>query len=236
MHGKALFRTVALLAAALAVAAALAALTSQGAGAPAQASSHSAVRSFGASYVVPGGELSVTVVMSGYGAIGLLVETLPPGFAYQGSDLDDAAAEVDDDDNTVTFTLLGEESVTYTVTAPEAEDRYTFKGVMVDRHRNERAVTGASTIRVGPAPTPTPVPPTPTPTPTPTATPTPTPTPTATPTPSPTPTRWRPPMMAPCPPPKTMRRLRPRQWQRKTRRTPTRWRKMMRAPRPPLTR
>ena len=198
MHRTTLLRTVALLAV-LAVAAALA---SQQAGAPAQASSHSAERSFGAAYVVPGGELSVTVAVSGYGAIGQLVETLPAGFAYRSSTLDPVTVEVDD--GVVTFTLLGEESVTYTVTAPQAEDRYTFRGYLSDRHKDERPVTGASTIRVGPAPTPTPtpVPPTPTPTPTPTPVPpTPTPEPTATPTPSPTPTPTPEPTATPSPTP-----------------------------------
>ena len=50
-----------------------------------------------------------------------IIETLPDGFTYAGSRIDDP-----DDDNdvltvaqTVTFTPMGERSFTYTVTAPE---------------------------------------------------------------------------------------------------------------------
>ena len=145
--------------------AALAALLAQQSGPAAVASSHSAVRSFSASWAAPGGELDVTVVVEGYGAIGQLVETLPIGFTYRRSDQNPAAVRVDD--QTVAFTLLGQEEVTYTVAAPEKADRYTFLGVLRDRNRDERPVTGTSTIRIGAAPTPTPTP-TLTPSPTPT--------------------------------------------------------------------
>ena len=151
------------------------------------ASTHRATRSFPASWVLPGGELRVTVAASGYSGFGLLKETLPAGFTFVASDLNVAAVLVEG--QTVSFTLLGVERVTYTVTAPAAEGRYIFAGVLVDAAKTERSVGGASAIRVGPPPTPTPTR-TPTATPEPTATPsptaTPTPEPTATPTPEPT--------------------------------------------------
>ena len=138
-------------------------------------------------WVLPGGELRVTVAASGYGGFGLLKETLPAGFTFVASDLKAAAVLVEG--QTVSFTLLGVERVTYTVTAPAAEGRYIFTGVLLDAAKTEQSVGGASAIRVGPAPTPTPVhtatpEPTPTPSPQPTATATPEPTP----TPSPQPT------------------------------------------------
>ena len=138
-------------------------------------------------WVLPGGELRVTVAASGYGGFGLLKETLPAGFTFVASDLKAAAVLVEG--QTVSFTLLGVERVTYTVTAPAAEGRYIFTGVLLDAAKTEQSVGGASAIRVGPAPTPTPVhtatpEPTPTPAPQPTATATPEPTP----TPSPQPT------------------------------------------------
>ena len=150
-------------------------------GPDAQASSHSAVRSFSAPWALPGGQFEVTVTMSEYGVIGQLVETLPEGFVYLGSDLPDEA--VDTDGQTVAFTLLGEiESVTYTVTAPDAEGTYTFSGILKDEDKEEEPVSGATDITIGPAPTPEP---TATAVPEPTATPT-TSEPTATAVPDPT--------------------------------------------------
>ena len=156
---------------------------------PVDATSHSAVRSFSASWVLPGGRLEVTIAVSDYGGFGQVVETLPEGFSYEGSDLAEAAVAVDG--QTVAFALLGDERFTYTVAAPSAEGPHSFSGVLLDSHRVEQAVGGVSSIRVGPEPTPTPEPtatltPEPTPTPTPEPTLTPTPEPTATPTPEPT--------------------------------------------------
>ena len=149
-----------------------------------------AVRSFSAPWTLPGGTLEVTITAAGYGSFGQVVETLPAGFRYEGSDLSEAAVKADG--RTVTFTLLADERFAYTVAAPSAEGSYSFSGVLLDANRAEQAVGGDSMIRVGPAPTPTPEPtvtPTPEPTPTATATPEPptaTPTPTAAPEPTPT--------------------------------------------------
>ena len=160
--------------------------------APVDATSHMAVRSFSAPWTLPGGTLEVTITAAGYGGFGQVVETLPAGFRYEGSDLSEAAVKAEG--QTVTFTLLADERLAYTVAAPSAEGSYSFSGVLLDANRAEQAVGGDSMIRVGPAPTPTPEP-TATPTPEPTATPTPEPTadagpptpePTATPTPEPT--------------------------------------------------
>ena len=169
---------------------------------PVDATSHSAVRSFSASWVLPGGRLEVTIAVSDYGGFGQVVETLPEGFSYEGSDLSEAAVGVDG--QTVAFTLLGDERFTYTVAAPSAEGRHSFSGVLLDSHLVEQAVGGDSSIRVGPEPTPTPEPtatPTPEPTLTPTPEPTATPTPeqTATPTPEPTTTPTPEPTATPTP-------------------------------------
>ena len=149
--------------------------------APVEAASHSAVRSFSAPWVLPGGRLEVTVAVSDYGGIGQVVETLPSGFSYEGSDLSEAAVAVDG--QTIAFTLLGKERFTYTVAAPGAEGVHSFSGAILDSHRVEQAVGGDSSIRVGLEPTPTREP-TATPTPLPNAIPTPTPAPAATPTPT----------------------------------------------------
>ena len=138
------------------------------------AQGHSAVRSLSAAWVEPGGRLEVTVSAEGYGSIGQVVETMPEGFVYQGSDMSEAAVSVEG--RTIAFTLFQSSSFTYVVTAPAEEGRYAFTGTVKDQTRQERPVTGASTVRVGPQPTPEPtVAPTPVPattsTPEPTATP-----------------------------------------------------------------
>ena len=146
---------------------------------PADATSHRAVRSFSAAWVLPGGQLNITINATGYGAFGQVEEMLPSGFSYQNSDLSEAAVAVEG--QTITFTLLGDERFIYTVTAPAEANTYTFMGVILNLDKSETTVSGHTVIRVGPEPTPTPTPP-PTATPTPTATPEPT----ATATPEPT--------------------------------------------------
>ena len=152
---------------------------------PAQADTHSAIRAFSSAYVEPGGPLEVTLTVSGYGAFGDVVETLPEGFTYEGSSLPDAAVAVEG--QTVSFLLLRTESFTYTVSAPEREGSHSFSGVIRDYLKVDRPVTGPSEVTVGAPPMPTPEP---THTPAPTSEPTPTPTPvlpTATPTATPVP-------------------------------------------------
>ena len=127
---------------------------------PVDATNHSASRQFSQQWVLPGGELTVTITASGYGALGQVVETLPTGFSYLSSSPQVVAMV---EGQTVTFTLLGDRSVTYTVTAPTEEGTYSFAGVLKDSEKAERQVGGNSQITVSTTP-----PPTPTPTPTPT--------------------------------------------------------------------
>ena len=185
-------KTLALLAVAVAVVGVAGLLHSD----PVEATSHSSVRSLSAPWVLPGGALEVTITAAGYGGLGQVVETLPAGFSYQGSDLSEFAVAVEG--QTVAFTLLGDDRFTYRVAAPSATGVYSFSGVLRDVNKAEEAVAGDSSIRVGPPPMPTPEPThTPTPEPTPTPTPEPTPTPTPEPTPTPTP---EPPTPTPEPP------------------------------------
>ena len=139
-----------------------------------------------------GAELPVTVSASGYGGFGLLQETLTEGFTLVATALDAATVKVEG--QTVTFTLLGVELVTYTVEAPTTEGQYDFSGFLLDMQKQEAITAGASSVPVGPEPTATPTPahtatPAPSTTPKPTATPKPaaTPEPTVTPDPTPTP-------------------------------------------------
>ena len=76
----------------------------------ADASGHSATRSFSSSSVDPGEEITVTIRADNYGGLGRIVETLPSGFTSP-----DASGQ------TVTLRLLqeGPQTRSYTVTASE---------------------------------------------------------------------------------------------------------------------
>ena len=109
-----------------------------------------AIRYLSQTYVEPGGEVAVAIIATGYGLYGHVVETLPPGFSYTGSDLNED--EVIVSGREVIFFLYGQEQFTYTVTASTA--------------------AGGGGYQPPPPPTPTPAPraageylPTPTPTP-----------------------------------------------------------------------
>ena len=170
---------------------------------PVDAGTHSATRYFPQSWAQPGSDLVVTITATGYGGFGQVVETFPEGFTYRESSLESGARP---DGQIVAFTLLGDETFTYTVVVPAEEGMYSFSGVLKDANKVEQAIGGDSelTVRATPPPTSRPVP-TPTPTPTPTATattPNPTPAPTTGPTPAPathtpTPTSARTPTPAP---------------------------------------
>ncbi len=173
------------------------------------ATGHSATRSFESPWVLPEGEVQVTIAVKDYGAFAQVQETLPEGFSLVGSSLPEVAVKVDS--GTLTFTLLGEDELTYTVRAPAGEGTYRFSGIIRDQNKTEEDIGGDSTLRVGPEPTPTatptPVPtssPTASPTPEPTPAPTPQPTPTPTPEPTPTPTSTPEPSPRPTPAPTRM--------------------------------
>ena len=189
-----------------------------------EAQSHTATRSFQQDWAAPGSDLRVTITASNYGPIGQVVETLPAGFTYVRTSLDDFQVEVNG--RTVSFNLLGNRAFTYVLTAPSAEGEYTFSGVVKNADREERTISGDTMLRVGPPPpppvtpelepsvtpepepsvTPEPEPPV-TPEPEPTATPEPEPTatpepePTATPEPEPTATPTPEPTVTPTPEP-----------------------------------
>ena len=98
---------------------------------PAAATTHTAGRSFSETSVMPGGELVVTITAAGYGVFAQVAEILPEGFSFVDSSLGEG---VEVENQTVSFILLGEETFTYTVTAPSVERRYTFSGVLISWH------------------------------------------------------------------------------------------------------
>ena len=109
-----------------------------------------AVRYLSETYVEPGGEVLVAIIATGYGLYGYVVETLPPGFSYAGSSLNEDAVIVSGRD--VIFFLSGQEEFIYTVTAPGAAREHLPTPTPTPR-------SGAALERQStPMPTPTPMP------------------------------------------------------------------------------
>ena len=78
-----------------------------------EASSHSATRSFAPPSVPAGGELEVTITASNYGGFWGVEETLPGGFTYVEGSVAPSDVRARVDGLTVSFTLLGGESLAY---------------------------------------------------------------------------------------------------------------------------
>ena len=115
-------------------------------------STPSASRSFDSASGAPGGTVTVTITASDYGQAGGVTETLPPGFSYVGSSLDSSQV-TELGGNQVRFTLQGETSFTYSVTASDTPGSYEFKGMLRDFARDDHIVGGATMVTVT-APTP----------------------------------------------------------------------------------
>jgi hypothetical protein len=97
--------------------------------------------------VAAGECFTIEIEASYYGYFGNIVETLPEGFVYEDSTLNSESIEVEED--TVEFSLEGEPSFTYTVTAPDEEDTYIFDGILIDEDKNEYDIGGNTEIVVG---------------------------------------------------------------------------------------
>ena len=118
----------------------------------------SATRSFNPATVTPGETVTVTIQVANYGGIGRVTETLPAGFAYVSSTHDLAGVSVNGQE--VRFTLQGDSSVTYTVTASRTAGPHSFLGMLRDSDRTNHTVGGATRVTVrAPQPVPTPSPP-----------------------------------------------------------------------------
>ena len=105
-----------------------------------------AIRSFSPPSAAPAGEVVVMITASGYGRFGAVTETLPPGFSYVSSSLEDSG--VTDVGREVRFSLFGQTAFTYTVTAPGTAGTYSFSGVLRNSDREDVPVGGALTIAV----------------------------------------------------------------------------------------
>ena len=114
----------------------------------------SATRSFNPATVAPGGTVTVTIQAANYGQAGGVTETLPAGFSYVSSSL--SASQVDESGQNVRFTLQGDTSFTYTVTASSTPGPYDFSGTLRDFDKTDHTVVGTTRVTVLAPSTPTP--------------------------------------------------------------------------------
>jgi len=115
--------------------------------------SATATRTLPLESVLAGESFTVEIEASDYGIFGRVVETLPEGFCYVTSTLDPGSVVVEEETNTVKFTLFGETSFTYTVKAPDTGGTYTFSGILKDEYKIEYEVGGDTEIEVEEQPT-----------------------------------------------------------------------------------
>ena len=144
---------VALLAA-LALAGALGIFTFSGTqSVSAQAISTDVVRSFGEPEVAADGTVTVDVTITVSNLfLAVVTETLPDGWDYVSASIAEGGVTVSG--QMVSFSVLGGEPVTYTVSAPNMAESGTFSGTAeFTRVRGEAAITetvgGATTVTVG---------------------------------------------------------------------------------------
>ena len=107
----------------------------------------SATRSFDKTTVEPGDNVTVTITARNIGGAGGVMETLPVGFTYVSSSLgSEQVTEIDA--RTVRFTLDGDASFTYRVTASSVESSHTFSGTLRDSDRNDYVVSCPCVVTV----------------------------------------------------------------------------------------
>ena len=120
----------------------------------------SATRSFSPSEVEPDSRLVVTIRVADYGGLGQLTETFPGDFTFVES-----SPKVTPSGQTLTFNLVGDPSVSYTLTAPTTPGRKTgFLGNLEPAEGDGVRVGGPSSVQVrSPSPPPQVRPPSPPP-------------------------------------------------------------------------
>ena len=113
--------------------------------APAQQQTASATRSL-PSEVEGGGTLTVTISVADYGGIGQLTETFPGDFTFVSS-----SPEVEPSGQTLTFNLVGDTFVSYTLTAPTTTETISisgFSGTLGPAEGDGVTVRGPSSVTV----------------------------------------------------------------------------------------
>ena len=107
----------------------------------------SATRSFSPSEVEAGGQLVVTIVVDGYGGIGQLKETFPADFTFVESPEATRSGQI------LTFNLVNDTSVSYTLTAPTTSGEISgFSGTLAPAQGDGVEVDGPSSVTVSSPP------------------------------------------------------------------------------------
>ena len=116
----------------------------------AQAQTASATRSFSPSEVASGGLLTVTITVDNYGGIGQLTEEFPADFTF-----DRSSPEVTPSGQTLTFNLVADMSVSYTLRAPTTTETRSisgFSGTLEPAVTEGVGVSGPSSVTVSSPP------------------------------------------------------------------------------------
>ena len=117
----------------------------------ADASGHSATRTITPASVAAGGQVTVMIEADDLGFAGTVTETLPAGFSYEGSSLNDSDVTENGQDVQFFPDVPGRLQFTYTVTAPMGAGDYTFSGtVQDDPEQDVRDVGGDTDVTVEP--------------------------------------------------------------------------------------
>jgi hypothetical protein len=90
--------------------------------------------------------LTVTISVADYGGIGQLTETFPGDFTFEGS-----SPEVEPSGQTLSFNLLADPSVSYTLTAPTTTETRSisgFSGTLEPAEGDGVTVGGPSAVTV----------------------------------------------------------------------------------------
>ena len=96
------------------------------------------------SEVEPDGRLAVTITVANYGGLGQLTETFPAAFTFVSS-----SPAVTPSGQSLTFNLVGDSSVSYTLTAPTTPGRKTgFSGTLDPAEGDRVTVGGPSSVTV----------------------------------------------------------------------------------------
>ena len=131
----------------------------------AQANDHSATRSFSATTVETGTEITVTIALSEYGRGGSVSDTLPEGFTLVADSVQITGSAFDNSDGNMVNVVLaraGITSVVYKVMAPDtAGGPHAFSGNFVNFAGESVAIGGDSEITVTAEPVEPPEPPAP---------------------------------------------------------------------------
>ena len=89
----------------------------------------------------------MTITVGNYGGIGQLTETFPSGFTFVSS-----SPSVTPSGQTLTFNLVGDSSVSYTLTAPTSTGTKSgFSGTLTPATGSGVSVGGPSSVTVSPS-------------------------------------------------------------------------------------